>query len=365
MNKLLTPIKIGSIELRNRVIMAPLTRSRSDRNGIPNELMRIYYGQRASTGLIISEATNISPMGVGYLNTPGIWTVEQIEGWKPITEEVHSKGGRIYIQLWHTGRSSHPDFHDGKPTVSASAINSGGMVKTYDGLKPKETPRALSTIEINDTVADYVKAAENAIEAGFDGVEIHGANGYLIDQFICSGSNVRDDEYGGSIENRSRFGMEVVAAVCRAIGNERTAIRLSPSGTFNGMSDETPVETFSYFVRQLNNYNLSYLHIMEPYAPPGKTYIPKDLYLQDRQVTPYFRQIYNGMLMTNSGYSIDEAEKVIENEISDMVAFGKLLISNPDLVERIRNREKLNDWDVNTFYSGGEKGYIDYPKLNN
>ncbi len=364
MKNLLSPIKIGSIELRNRVIMAPLTRSRSNREGIPNDLMRQYYEQRASAGLIISEATNISPMGVGYLNTPGIWTQEQIEGWKPITQAVHNKNGRIYLQLWHTGRSSHPDFHGGEFTVSASAINSGGQVNTYDGLKDKEPPRTLDISEIEDTIDDYVKAAKNAIEAGFDGVEIHGANGYLIDQFICSGSNVRNDKYGGSIENRCRFGLEVVAAISKAIGSDRTAIRLSPSGTFNGMFDETPVETFSYMIDKLNEYNLAYLHIMEPYAPPGKTYIPQDSYLQDREVTQYFRNIYKGNLMTNSGFNIDEANDYISNGIADMVAFGKLMIANPDLVERIENNANLNDWDVKTFYSGGEKGYIDYSFLN-
>lgn len=364
MKKLLTPIKIGNIELRNRVIMAPLTRNRSNREGVPNDLMREYYEQRSSVGLIISEATNISPMGVGYINTPGIWTNQQIKGWKPITDAVHNKGGKIFLQLWHTGRSSHPDFHNGKPTVSASAINSGGRVMTYDGIKDKETPKELDIKEIKDTIEDYAKAAKNAIEAGFDGVEIHGANGYLIDQFICSGSNQRIDEYGGSIENRSRFGLEVVEAVCAAIGNDRTAIRLSPSGTFNGMIDETPVETFSHFVKELNNFNLAYLHIMEPYAPPGKTYIPQDLYLQDREVTKYFRKIYNGALLTNSGFSVEEAEEYLQHNISDMVAFGKLLIANPDLVKRIEKNAELNTWDVKTFYKGGANGYIDYPFLD-
>lgn len=363
MKKILTPLNMGDLRLPNRVIMAPLTRSRSDRKGIPNDLMRQYYGQRASVGLIISEATNITPIGVGNLNTPGIWSAEQIQGWKPITEEVHNKGGRMYLQLWHTGRSSHPDFHNGEQTVSASAINPGGMVNTYEGLKPKETPRALSLDEVHSTIKDYVKAAENAIAAGFDGVEIHGANGYLIDQFICSGSNQRDDEYGGSIANRCRFGLEVVAAICKAIGNDRTAIRLSPSGTFNGMIDETPVETFSHFVKELNAFELSYLHIMEPYAPPGKTYVPQDSYLQDREVTPHFRKLYKGVLITNSGYTVEEAEEAVGNGIADGVAFGKLLIANPDLVDRIQLDKELNEWDVNTFYSGNEKGYIDYPFL--
>lgn len=364
MKNLLSPVKIGNIELKNRVAMAPLTRNRSNKEGIPNELMKLYYSQRATTGLIISEATNISPQGVGYVDTPGIWNAKQIDGWKKITDEVHSQEGRIYLQLWHTGRSSHPDFHGGNPTVSASAINSGGRVQTYDGIKPKEIPKELTIDEIKATIEDYAKAANNAIIAGFDGVEIHGANGYLIDQFICSGSNTRNDHYGGDIEKRARFGLEVVESICDTIGSGKTAIRLSPSGTFNGMYDETPVETFKYFIEQLNRFELSYLHIMEPYAPVGKTYVPQENYLQDREVTPFFRKIYSGILMTNSGYTIEEAERTIESGVADIVAFGKLLISNPDLVNRIRNNSKLNEWDKSTFYSGGEKGYTDYPTLN-
>lgn len=363
MKKLLTPINIADIELPNRVIMAPLTRNRSNREGIPNEMMKIYYTQRASVGLIISEGTNISPQAVGYIDTPGIWSEKQIDGWKAITEAVHSNGGRIFMQLWHTGRSSHPDFHNGKPTVSASAINSGGRVKTYNGLKEKETPKELTIDEIKTTIEDYSKAARNAIIAGFDGVEAHGANGYLIDQFICSGSNKRNDIYGGFIENRTRFPLQVIQAICDSIGNSRTAIRLSPSGTFNGMFDETPVETFSYLVDKLNDFDMAYLHIMEPYAPPGKVYVPKENYLQDREVTPHFRHIYKGNLITNSGYSIEEAENIIKNGTADMVAFGKLILSNPDLVERIGKNKELNVWDTNTFYTNGEKGYIDYPFL--
>jgi N-ethylmaleimide reductase len=343
--------------------MAPLTRCRSDRSGLANELMAEYYSQRASTGLIVTEATNISPIAVGYMNTPGIWSDEHVESWKPVTKAVKEKGGHFYLQLWHTGRSSHPDFHDGELPVSASNINSGGTVYTYDGLKPKVDPRPLTLEDIESTIQDYVNAANNAIKAGFDGVEIHGANGYLIDQFICSGSNDRTDKYGGSIENRCRFALEVVKAVSESIGSERTAIRLSPSGTFNGMIDETPVETFSYLVGELNKYDLSYLHIMEPYAPPGKTYVPQEKYLQDREVTPHFRKIYNGTLITNSGYDIEEAERTLQNENADMVAFGKLIIANPDLVKRIEVDAELNDWSVRTFYKGGSKGYTDYPFL--
>lgn len=363
MKKLLTPITLGNTDIPNRVAMAPLTRSRSDKSGLANELMAEYYSQRATAGLIISEATNISPIAVGYVNTPGIWSQEQVESWKPVTEAVRNNGGHFYLQLWHTGRSSHPDFHGGELPVSASNINSGGKVNTYDGLKPKVAPRKLSIEDIEATIQDYVAAANNAISAGFNGVEIHGANGYLIDQFICSGSNDRDDKYGGSIENRCRFGLEVVKAVSESIGSKNTAIRLSPSGTFNGMSDETPVETFSYLVEELNKYNLSYLHIMEPYAPPGKTYVPQGKYLQDREVTPHFRKIYDGTLITNSGYDVEGAEEILQNETADLVAFGKLMIANPDLVKRIEKGTELNEWDVKTFYSGGSEGYTDYPFL--
>lgn len=363
MRKLLSPVTIGNIELPNRIIMAPMTRNRSNNGGIANDLMKLYYTQRASAGLIITEGTNISPQGVGYIDTPGIWTERQVEAWKPITESIHKEGGHIFLQLWHTGRSSHPDFHNGNPTVSASAINSGGRIVTYNGIKPKETPRALSIDEIKQTIEDYAVAAKNAINAGFDGVEAHGANGYLIDQFICSGSNIRNDEYGGSIERRAKFPLQVVDAICKTIGNNRTSLRLSPSGTFNSMFDETPVETFSYLVGKLNDFNLAYLHIMEPYAPPGKTYVPKENYLQDREVTPHFRNIYKGKLITNSGYTVEEAEKTLQENNADMVAFGKLLLSNPDLVERIEKNSKMNEWDVNTFYTNEEKGYIDYPFL--
>lgn len=363
MKKLLTPITLGNTEIPNRVAMAPLTRCRSDKSGLANELMAEYYSQRSSAGLIISEATNISPIAVGYMNTPGIWSDEHVEAWKPATEAVRKNGGHFYLQLWHTGRSSHPDFHDGELPVSASNINSGGSVYTYDGLKPKVDPRPLTLEDIESTIQDYVTAANNAIKAGFDGVEIHGANGYLIDQFICSGSNDRTDKYGGSIENRCRFALDVVKAVSESIGSKRTAIRLSPSGTFNGMFDETPVETFSYLVKELNNFNLSYLHIMEPYAPPGKTYVPQEKYLQDREVTPHFRKLYDGTLITNSGYDIEEAEQILQDGTADIVAFGKLMLANPDLVKRIEKDAELNDWNVRTFYKGGSKGYTDYPFL--
>jgi N-ethylmaleimide reductase len=360
-DKIFTPIKIGDNDLENRVAMAPLTRQRAATALVPQWINKIYYEQRATAGLIISEATVISKQAVGYPSTPGIFTDQQVEGWKPITEAVHEKGGKIYCQLWHCGRSSHPDFHMGELPVSSGDVSPGGTATTYNGVRQRVAPRSLSKDEIKQVIDDYVKAARNSIEAGFDGVEIHGANGYLIDQFICDGSNNRTDEYGGSIENRIKFALEVTEAVCNEIGSGRTGIRLSPSGTFNGMSDSAPKETFAALVEKLNAFGLSYLHVMEPYMPPGSKHTTPERYLQDREVTPYFRKIYNGVLMTNSGYSVEEGKQIVEDGFADIVAFGKLFISNPDLVRRMKEDLPTTDWDFKTFYGGDDRGYIDYP----
>ncbi|GAB5464709.1 MAG: alkene reductase [Candidatus Kapaibacteriales bacterium] len=365
MSKLFSPIKVGSIELLHKVAMAPLTRQRASERLVPNELNKIYYKQRASEGgLIISEATVISKQGVGYPSTPGIFTEEQISGWKNVTDAVHEKGGYIFCQLWHCGRSSHPDFHFGELPVSSGDINPGGTATTYNGVRERVAPRPLRKEEIANLVNEYADAAENAIKAGFDGVEIHGANGYLIDQFICDGSNNREDEYGGSIKNRIRFALEVVESVSSRVGADRTGIRLSPSGVFNGMSDSTPIETFGELVMELNKFELAYLHVMEPYRLPGQSYTIPDRYLQDREVTPHFRKIYKGILMTNCGYTGEEAKKVISDRTADIVAFGKDFISNPDLPERIKNGWPLQKWNSKTFYGGDDIGYIDYPFYN-
>lgn len=353
-------IVVGDIKLKNRFVMAPLTRNRA-KTMVPNEMMRIYYNQRSTAGLIISEATNISPQAVGYYNTPGIFTNVQVKKWRSITDSIHKYNSNIYCQLWHTGRSSHPDFHNGDLPVAPSAIISEGKIKTPLGLKSKVTPRALEINEIRDIVNDYANAAEKAILAGFDGVEIHGANGYLIDEFICDGSNKRTDEYGGSIENRCKFALEVVEAVANKIGSKKVGIKLSPSGTFNSMHDSTSIETFSYLINKLNDYDLSYLHLAEHYNPVGKIYNIPEHYLQEGEVIKYYRKIYNGILIGNGGFDKDKAVDFINNKYCDLIAFGKLFISNPDLPFRIKYNLGLTDWNETTFYTDNEKGYIDYP----
>ena len=356
---LLTPFRIGKYQLRNRVVMAPLTRRRATDTHVPTDIMRIYYEQRASAGLIIAEATNISAQAVGYMNSPGIYTEEQTEAWKPITKAVHHKGGLIFLQLWHTGRVSHPLLQpNGKLPVSASALAAKGRINTPQGQKEMVVPRELDTEEIPAIVQDYRNAAVNAIEAGFDGIEIHGANGYLPDQFLHDGSNKRTDSYGGSIENRCRFIMEITDTCCDAIGQNRVGVRLSPSGIYKDMFDSDPVALYEYLIAKLNDRNLAYLHLMEPYVAlePEKKYAK---YL--KKVTPHFRKIFNGPLITNVGFDFESGNKIIKEGHADMVAFGKLYISNPDLVERFTKGAPLNPWDESTFYYGGERGYVDYP----
>lgn len=357
---LLTPIKVGKYDLKNRVIMAPLTRRRATDDHVPTPIMKNYYAQRASAGMIISEATNISLQAVGYRNSPGIFTQEQVEAWKPVTAAVHEKGGLIFMQLWHVGRVSHPLLQpDGQLPVSASAIAVEGEVSTNAGRKPHVTPRALDLNEIPGVVEDYRNAAILAIEAGFDGIEVHGANGYLPNQFLHDGSNQRTDAYGGSIENRSRFMLEITQACCEAIGKDRVGIRLSPSGIFKGMYDSNPVALYEYLITELNQLQLAYLHLMEPYValkPPEKY----SHYLDP--LTPHFRKFFNGPIITNVDYNFESGNQIIRRGHADMVAFGKPFISNPDLVERFEKGWPLTEWDKSTFYYGGEKGYTDYPE---
>jgi len=358
--KILQKAVVGGKEAQNRVFMAPLTRNRCQKNNVPTPIMQTYYKQRATAGLIISEGTAIHPRGIGYINIPGIYNKAQVEAWKPIVDAVHKKGGLFYCQLWHVGRQSHSSFHNGDLSLAPSAIAVKKRMLTYEGKAECEVPKAMSLDEINDTVNQYKNAAKYAIEAGFDGVELHGANGYLIDQFICESTNHRKDEYGGSIEKRSRFALEVVETVANEIGNNKTAIRLSPSGIFGDMKNENPKEAFKYIVEKLNDYNLAYLHIMEPFVELTDEYAN---YLQHGEVTPFFRKIYKGFLVSNVSYTPESAEKAIENGICDAVAFGKLFVSNPDLPLRIAKKSTLNDWDPASFYVGGEKGYIDYPNM--
>lgn len=354
-NPLLQSYQLGNISLPNRLVMAPMTRNRAGEGNTATELMATYYRQRSSAGLIVSEGTQISEQGVGYPNTPGIHSEEQVESWKKVTNAVHEEGGKIFAQIWHVGRISHPIFHDGDLPVAPSAIKPEGQTFTPEGMKDFVTPRALETEEIPGVIDDYVKAAENAIRAGFDGVEIHGANGYLIDQFIQDGTNNRTDKYGGSKENRARFALEVTEAVTKAIGSERTGIRLSPSGEFNDMYDSNPKETFSYLIEQLNNYDLAYLHLVEPLTDVS------DMPNYAKQVAEFFRPSYEGTLITCGNYDRESGMEVLREENADLVGYAKLFLANPDLPERFAVNAELNEPDRDTFYGGDEKGYTDYP----
>lgn len=357
-NPLLTSYRRSGLKLPNRLVMAPMTRSRAGEGNVATELMATYYRQRASAGLIISEGTQISPRGAGYPWTPGIHSKAQVEGWKKVTDAVHEVGGRIFAQIWHVGRISHPSFHGGEPPVAPSAIKPEGQAFTADGLKDFVEPRALQTGEIPHIVDRYRQAALNAVEAGFDGVEIHGANGYLIDQFIQDGTNRRSDRYGGSVEHRARFALEVTEAVADAIGPERTGIRLSPSGEYNDMYDSNPKHTFSYLVTRLNDYDLAYLHLVEPLSDVSG----KANYLTE--VTSYFRNIYEGTLITCGNYTRRSGREAIQNDEADLVAYARLFLANPDLPKRFAAHGPLNDPNPDTFYGGGEEGYTDYPFMD-
>ena len=356
-NSLLTSYHLGEIELPNRIIMAPLTRSRAGEGNVPTELNAEYYRQRASAGLIISEGTQISPQGVGYPDTPGIYSDAQVEGWKKVTDAVHKEGGRIFAQLWHVGRVSHPMYHGGEKPVAPSPVKPDGNVYTHEGMKEYVAPRALKTEEIPGIIDDYRRAARNAMEAGFDGVEIHGANGYLIEQFIKDGTNLRDDKYGGSVENRARFAFEVVQAVSQEIGAQKTGIRLSPSGTTQGITDSNPKHTYTYLIAKLDKCDLAYLHLMEPQTDVSN----KQNYLKN--VAAYFREIYRGTLITNVEYDRESGMQAINNGTADLVAYGRLFLANPDLPERFAKNAELNEPNRQTFYGGSEEGYTDYPFL--
>ena len=351
----LSPIKIGSYTLPNRVVMAPLTRMRSP-DGIANELMATYYTQRASAGLIISEASPISSQGIGYPAIPCIYNAEQVEGWKKITSAVHANNGVMFLQLWHVGRISHPDYHNGELPVAPSPIQPKGNAITPSGMKPFVTPHDLSIAEIKEIVQHYRHAAQNALAAGFDGVEIHGANGYLIDQFLRDGSNQRTDEYGGSVENRTRFLLEVTEAVVSVWGAERVGVRLAPSGTFNDMTDSVPEALFIYVLQQLNRFELAYLHVVDALESD----IRHGANVVDLAV---LRAAYNGILIVCGGYDFERANETIAQGLADAVAFGQLYIANPDLVERFAANAPLNKPDPSTFYGGEAKGYTDYPRL--
>ncbi|MDT8377000.1 MAG: alkene reductase [Mariprofundaceae bacterium] len=356
MTDLFSPLKLGRYELPNRVFMAPMTRNRAPDN-VPNAMMAEYYRQRAAAGLILTEGSQVSEQGVGYPATPGIYSSGQVKGWKQVTDAVHEEGGHIFLQLWHCGRVSHPDFHHGAPAVAPSAIRPAGEAFTLAGLKPFETPRELTIPEIADVIGDFRKGAANAIAAGFDGVEIHGANGYLLDQFLRDGSNRRSDAYGGSLENRARLMLEVVEAVCNEVGADRVGIHLSPLQPFNDMKDSDPEATFSYLVEKLNNFNLACLHITEMGSEvPGAAGPAFDL--------GKLRRLCKGIYITNSGYDKARGNAAIASGAADAITFGQSFLANPDLVARFRHDRELNPPDTATYYGGDEHGYTDYPAMS-
>ncbi len=356
---LFQPLKLGAITAPNRILMAPLTRGRADPGFVPNEMMVEYYRQRASAGLIISEATGISVEGLGWPNAPGIWSAEQVEGWKAVTKAVHEAGGRIVLQMWHMGRIVHPDFLDGEAPVSASATTAPGHAHTPTGRQDHQQARELSVDDIARVVEDYRKAAMNAKEAGFDGVQLHGANGYLVDQFLRSSTNLRTDEYGGSIENRTRFLREVLTAIVDVWGADRTSVRLSPNGDTQGADDPEPSALFGAAAQVVEDLELSFLELRQP-GPEG-TFGATDVPQQDDVI----RNIYSGPLVLNSDYSGEKASEDVETGRCDAVSFGRPFISNPDLPYRIAVGAELSP-NVNvpqSWYLPGEAGYIDYPTL--
>ena len=355
--KLFEPCHLGDLALANRVVMAPLTRARSGPDRIPNAMMAEYYAQRASAGLIVSEATTISPQANGWVESPGIYTDRMQEAWKPITQAVHDRGGKIFLQLWHMGRASHSDYHGGQPAVAPSAVAINGEgIHTPQGKKPYEAPRALETAEVEATVQDYAAAARRARVAGFDGVEIHAANGYLIDQFLQSRTNRRTDRYGGSVENRSRFLDEVVSAVTAEWPAHRVGVRLSPNGVFNDMGSPEYREQFLDAATRLDGRSLAYLHVVDGLAF-GFHELGTPMTLRE------FREVFNGTLMAACGYTADSAEAALERGEADLVAFGRPYLSNPDLVERFRNGWPLADLpEISLWWTPkGAHGYVDFP----
>jgi 2,4-dienoyl-CoA reductase-like NADH-dependent reductase (Old Yellow Enzyme family) len=349
MSILFEALTIGELKLPNRIVMAPLTRCRAGESRVPNALMAEYYAQRAGAGLVIAEATSVTPMGVGYFGTPGIWSDAQVEGWKLVTRAVHAKGGRIFLQLWHVGRISHPVFLDGELPVAPSAIAPEGHVSLVRPKQPYPVPRPLETDEIPALIEAYRRGAENALAAGFDGVEIHGANGYLLDQFLQDISNRRTDAYGGSMQNRARLMLEVADAVISVWGAGRVGMHLAPRGDAHSMGGSDLPGTFAYVAGELGKRKLAFLCARE--------------YRAQDSLGPRLKHAFGGVYIVNEKFDKEQAETSIASGEADAVAFGKAFISNPDLVRRLRENAPLNEWDMSTFYSSGEKGYTDYPRL--
>jgi 2,4-dienoyl-CoA reductase-like NADH-dependent reductase (Old Yellow Enzyme family) len=346
---LFQPLQAGAFQLPNRIVMAPLTRCRASTGRVPNAMMAEYYAQRSTFGMILSEATSVSAQGVGYPNTPGIWSDEQVAGWKLVTDAVHQKGGQILLQLWHVGRMSDPIYLDGNLPVAPSAIAPAGHVSLVRPEKPFVTPRALDTSEIPEVIADFRRGAENAKAAGFDGVEIHGANGYLIDQFLQDSTNKRTDEYGGSLENRARLLLEIVDAVVSVWGADRVGVHLAPRADAHDMGDSNISETFLHVARELGKRKLAFLCARESHDQPA--------------LGPSLKQAFGGVFIANESFTADSAREAIRSGAADAVAFGKAAIANPDLVERFRINGPLNPQDPPTFYGEGPLGYTDYPFL--
>jgi len=355
MVSLFDPLQVGSIQTANRIWMAPLTRGRASREHVPSPENVEYYAQRAHAGLIISEATGVNRVGLGWPYTPGIWSKEQVEGWKKVTKAVHERGGKIIVQLWHMGRASHSNVSGFQP-VSSSATKFPNKVHTYDGKLDPEVAHPLTTEEIKQTVKDYGIAAKNAIEAGFDGVQVHSANGYLIDEFLRDSDNKRTDEYGGSIRNRIRFLEEVLDEVTAVVGADRTSVRFSPNGEFQGISDSNPEALFTEVAKRMNKYKLAFVELRED--GPHTTFTRSDL----PPLHPIFNRLYEGTLVLNQEYTRKSAEKALDSGIAAAISFGQPFIANPDLVEKIAHKD--DDWaalDRKTLYTRGPEGYLDYP----
>jgi N-ethylmaleimide reductase len=355
---LFTPFKLGPLTLPNRLVMAPMTRCRAGEGNVPTPTSARYYEQRVSAGLIITEGSQVSQQGVGYLRTAGIHTDAQVEGWRLVTDAVHRAGGRIFLQLWHVGRASHVSFQPGgqAPVAPSAIVISQGDVHTAEGPKPYSAPRALELSEIPGIIEQFADGARRARAAGFDGVEIHGANGYLIDQFLRDGTNKRTDRYGGPVQNRVRFLLEVVEAVTGVWGADRVGVRVSPRGTFNDMRDENPRETFGYVASELNARKIGYLHVLEAIA--GMMFVPGE------RVAPHLRERFRGGFILNGGYTVETANEAVRAGETDLVSFGAPFLANPDLPERLARRAPLNALDMSTLYTQGERGYTDYPRLD-
>jgi len=357
MPALFDPLQLGSIELPNRILMAPLTRARAGREALPNDLMAAYYAQRAGAGLIISEATGISREGLGWPGSPGLWSEAQVEGWKRVTEAVHHNDGRIVAQLWHMGRVVHPAVSGMEP-VSSSAITAPDFAHTYEGKKPYVEPRAATEHDIDRIVGDYARAARNAIAAGFDGVQIHGANGYLVDQFLRDGANFRTDDFGGPIDNRLRFMTRVLKAVGGEIGMDRVGIRFSPNIYVQGVEDGNPVALFEAVATRLEELKVPWIELREPRQPTASGAVPTE------PVSPAMRRLYSGKIVLNSDRDWGDARSRVAAGTADAISIGRLFISNPDLVKRIALGAPFNEGDTSSFYSGGAAGYVDYPTLD-